>query len=425
MGRFRLGAGVGILCLMLTSRFRLPAQSTDLSVPNVRATLAQQHAKVAANPKDPAAHVQLAYTLCDAGMNDLAIEEVRKATTVAPKSAFAFSAQAWILRHNAVGVDFGKGFDYDAAVASYRRAIELDPTDLDIRESLANLYDHDRNGVEYGGGANLAGAIELYRYAVEHRRPAQPQVTENLSLALFYSGLYGEALAAIKGHAPTEKMDGIAVGATAALMGSKAAIQLATTMSDPEERRRNALQNGAEGLWDMRLYPQAADLLSAILPNPDGQGVTAKIQLFRQLKPYHTDDLAGDDPRRPVAVLLRGILLGLLTTEVQTECAKGKLLADGEDCGAVLAGMDQVGAEMRVLTRRTGLPAAVLDDIMLGNLKLGTTAAADTGALVNVTFVGQTVMSFFCAEAGGKLPRGGCRQRSESDGKRGTLPAAP
>jgi hypothetical protein len=116
----------------------------------------------------------------------------------------------------------------------------------------------------------------------------------------------------------------------------------------------------------MRLYSLAADLLSATLPNPDGQGVAAKIQLFRQLKPYRPDEIALDDPRRPVALLLRGLILGAVP------CADGKLLVDGEDCATAVEGLDVVGAKLRVQMRRTGLPAAVLQDIVLGNLKLGT-----------------------------------------------------
>ena len=98
-------------------------ETSDLSAGKVRQTIAAQRALIASHPKDPSNYVNLAYTLTDAGSNDQAREEVLKAIAVAPDSAFAFNAQAWVLHHNVIGVDYGKGFDYDASLASYRKAI--------------------------------------------------------------------------------------------------------------------------------------------------------------------------------------------------------------------------------------------------------------------------------------------------------------
>src|SRR5258708_15105884 len=137
------------------------AEISDLAVGKVRQALAAQRALIASHPKDPSNYVKLAYTLTDAGINDQARLQVREATTVAPQSAFAYNAQAWVLHHNVIGVDYGRGFDYDASLASYRKAIELDPNDLDLRQSLAELLGYNRNGIRYAPDARLAEAIEI------------------------------------------------------------------------------------------------------------------------------------------------------------------------------------------------------------------------------------------------------------------------
>src|SRR3981081_2874989 len=70
-------------------------ETSDLAVGKVRQALATQRALIANHPEDPSNYVNLAYTLTDAGITDQARQEVLKATTVAPQSAFAYNAQAW------------------------------------------------------------------------------------------------------------------------------------------------------------------------------------------------------------------------------------------------------------------------------------------------------------------------------------------
>src|ERR1019366_4799849 len=96
---------VGV-CVSLGWATDLVGQSTDLSPQAVRKALESQRQAIALHPNDPAVHVALAYTLSDAGMNDLAVAEVRRATEVAPRVAYLYDAQGWVLRHNVVGVDF-------------------------------------------------------------------------------------------------------------------------------------------------------------------------------------------------------------------------------------------------------------------------------------------------------------------------------
>jgi tetratricopeptide (TPR) repeat protein len=376
-------------------------QETDLSAAAVKKALATQRYAVTAHPNDPTTHVALAYTLTDAGMNDLAAVEVRKATAVAPKSAFAYSAQGWVLRHNVVGVDFGVGFDYDGSLAAYQHAIQLDPNDLDIRENLANLYEHDRNGVEYSSGANLAGAIEIYRYVKSHQRIPKADVIENLAIALFYSGMYQDALAQATKQYQTPKMDGVLVAANVALKGAQAGIDAVNELDGSEGRRKEALQFAAEGLWNMRLYAQAADVLTASLPYGSSREVVGQIQLFRQLQQYQRENLEASDPRLPVERLLRAAILQTLTPAVMADCISQHRLQEGGNGDAGMRDMNALAGRFLSVSRRTGLPRAVVEDLLLGNMKIRVVPGEGPGSRVVVDFLGQQAVSFFVLKEDG------------------------
>lgn len=112
-------SGIVICALLSTANWsgfaQTATETSDLSVTSVRKALASEHAAIAAHPKDPTNYVNLAYTLTDAGIGEQARVAAADATRVAPTSAFAFSAQGWVLHHNSIGVDYGSGFDYDGA----------------------------------------------------------------------------------------------------------------------------------------------------------------------------------------------------------------------------------------------------------------------------------------------------------------------
>ena len=388
------GWGIGV-CMSLGWATAVAGQSTDLSPGAVRQALAAQRQAIAAHPNDPSLHVALAYTLSDAGMHDLAVAEVRRATEVAPKVAYLYDAQGWVLRHNVVGVDFGRGFDYDASLAAYQRAIQLDPGRMDFRQELANLYERDRNGLEYGSGANLAGAIEIYRYVKAHQRRPEAMVVENLAIALFYSGLYQQALAEATDQYQTPRMDGVLVAATVALKGSSAGIAAVNQMDGSEGRKQEALERGAEGLWNMRLYAQAADVLAASMPYGGSKSTAGKVQLFRQLKPHHVDELPESDPRRPVSKLMRAAILQTLTPATIAECVSPHMLSEGDGGISPVSGINTLAGMLMSVSKRTGLPRAVVEDLLLGNMQIKTVPSEEPGAWVTVQFLGQPAAGFF------------------------------
>jgi tetratricopeptide (TPR) repeat protein len=103
----------------------------------IREALAADHALIAQHPAQALQHAQMAYALLKAGMGDRARAEALQATQLDPKSAVAFNALGWVCQFNAIGIQFGQGFDWDCAAAAYKKALELDPDDSNNLINLA------------------------------------------------------------------------------------------------------------------------------------------------------------------------------------------------------------------------------------------------------------------------------------------------
>jgi tetratricopeptide (TPR) repeat protein len=377
-------------------------ETSDLAVGKVRQALATQRALIANHPEDPSNYVNLAYTLTDAGITDQARQEVLKATTVAPQSAFAYNAQAWVLHHNVIGVDYGKGFDYDASLASYRKAIELDPNDLDLRQSLANLLEFNRKGIRYAPDAQLAEAIEILRYVKGHQSAVQPEVEDNLIIDLFYAGRFGEVLPELATLPTSPVRDGIAIAAIAAVQGPAAAIERANQIGGDEQKKKDALNFAAEGLWNMRLYPQAADILTASLPDTsNSKALIGKIQIFRNLRPYKGADLPATDPRSPVQRLIIASLTNTLTEAVIAQCVSRNAFTSEADSKRSLSEINLVAGMFRNLSKQTGLPQVVIQDIVLGTMKINIVPSKEAGSRIVVEFAGLPPQNFFVLSEGG------------------------
>jgi tetratricopeptide (TPR) repeat protein len=372
------------------------AEISDLAVGKVRQALSAQQALTASHPKDPSNYVKLAYTLTDAGITDQARQEVLKATTVAPQSAFAYNAQAWVLHHNVIGVDYGKGFDYDASLASYHKAIELDPNDFDLRQSLAELLAYNRNGIRYAPDARLAETIEILRYVKGHQSAVQTEVEDNLIIDLFYAGRFGEVLPELATLPTSQVRDGVAIAAIAAIQGPAAAIERANQIGGDEQKKKDALNFAAEGLWNMRLYPQAAAMLTASLPDTsDSKALIGKIQIFRNLRPYKGADLPATDPRSPVQRLMIAGLTNTLTEAVIAQCVSRNAFTSEADSKRNLSEINQVAGMFRNLSRQTGLPQVVIQDIVLGTMKIVIVPSTEAGSRIVVEFAGVPPQNFF------------------------------
>ena len=394
--RFTAVIAVTLCAISSSSRAQTAVEASDLSVTSVRKALAKEHAAIAADPSDPIHYIDLAYTLTDAGMGDQARTAAADATRVAPRSALAFSAQGWVLHHNSIGVDYGDSFDYDGALASYRRAIELDPKDLDVRQSLANLLEFNREGVRYAPDAQLLLAVDAYRYVKQHQQPLQADVVDNLSIDLFYAGRYEDAVRELAGLPGTVARLGTILASIAASKGSTAAIAFADRIQGDEQRRKDALNYAAEGLWNKRLYPQAADLLTASLPDSAaGPALTGKIKLFRDLKPFVETNLPRSDPRWPVRRLLELSLTGTVSELSLRELISRQSYATGTALTSALPEPNALAGTLLALMRKTGLPRIVVADIVLSKLTLTAPAVPGLSTPVRVQAIGSSPTQFF------------------------------
>lgn len=404
----KLGSTVLTCCLCLFStmhRFGFAQtvnETSDLSVTNIRKALAGAHASIAARPKETEGYVDLAYALTDAGMGEQAWAAAAEATRATPTHALAFSAQGWVLRHNNIGVDFGSGFDYDGALRAYRKAIELKPGDLSARLSQANLLEFNREGIHYAPDAQLSLAIDAYRYVKQRQRPLQADLLSNLAINLFYAGRYDEAIAELAGMPGTEKTLGIFLASIAASQGSSAAVAMSNQIQGDEQRRKDALNFASVGLYSKRMYAPAADLLTASLPDTTrGPEVSAKIQIFSNLKPFVPSVLSASDPRSPVQELLEKAFTGTLDGPSVERLLSRHSHATDAAWSSAMKQSDAVAGGFFALMQKTKLPRAVVADIVLSGMSVTTSSVSKSGATVSVQVTGSAPQQFFVVSEDG------------------------
>jgi len=374
-------------------------KQVDLSAAKVREMIAADRALIAANPKDAGKYVGMAYTLSDVGVGDAARAWAVKATQVVPNAAFVYSAEGWVLRHNAIGQDYGRGYDYDGEMAAYRKAIELDPNDFEIRETYAESLEYNRDGIRYGPGARMDESIAQRRWIKAHQRVVDPNVEDNLLIALFYAGKFTEVrVEMVKGNRP--KLDGILVASVAATESSEAAIAAADGFGDPD-RKLEALNLAAVGLWSMRLYGLASDMLAAALPGLGKTGPEAKqMQLFRTLKPYSTG-LPGRDPRSPVQRVMFAMMSDGLTDAAASEVVTRHAFPSDASWQAFLQSGHEQAERIHATSVQADLPMVVVRDIVMGSMQLMVQPSEQPGFRVSVQMMGSPVHQFFVVQEDG------------------------
>ena len=366
----------------------------------LRATLARQRDLVAAHPQDPAKYIDLAYSLSDAGAGEEAQIEAHKATLVAPQSSFAYNAEGWVLHHNSIGVDYGAGYAYAASLAAYRKAIDLDPTDLNVRQSLASSLEFDPDGVRYAPDAHLADAIAIFRYVKAHQQVVEPQVEDTFLIDMFYAGQFSQVVQEVSVQASSPVRDGIALAALAAAQGPQVAIAGANQITGDGQRRIAALNFAAEGLYNMRLYPQAAALLSAGLAD-GSETPLGKIHLLADLKPFQQKDFPADDPRLPVQRLVCAAFDGTLTDAVAaTLLTRHTSPSDQQWQQSLLRLRHDIGIPQSIVVR-TGLPRAVLQDMVLNNMQLTAEQPRGAGYPIDLQLLASAPLHLFVTHEDG------------------------
>ncbi len=254
----------------------------------------------AAEPKEAIHRTRIARALLAAGMGEQARKEARAAVALDPSSATAHQTLGWVLQHDLIGRRFEKGFDLQAAIASYMKAKELDPENTIIRGDLAILLEHNVNGDRYGKGAAIAQAIEEYRALM--KLPGGENLLDNLLIVCLHAGRTDVLKEQLAEDMPQdEARRPLYLAVQAVVNGSAGAVQRATrSIADPQKRNL-ALSQAGLVLMRSRNYSKASEMCAAAARG--GQNTAQLLALADQLgKARHWEEVQTSSDRPEGAV---------------------------------------------------------------------------------------------------------------------------
>jgi tetratricopeptide (TPR) repeat protein len=372
----------------------------------IREALAVDRGLIDRYPKDGLHHAQIAYVFLKAGMGDRARAEAQQATRLDPASAVSFQTLGWICQFNAIGIQYAHGFDWDCAEAAYKKALELDPEETNTALNLAILDEHAHDGERYGVDAHLADAIRQYKAVKETDKPTGDEYEDNLLFDLLYSGQYKELLQELDKLSSSVTRDGLRITATVALQGGKAGIAAGIDLADHlpagAQQRNSALSSAGNQLMHLRLYSEAAEILSASVEGEsNAAGVTQQIGLLRKLTPWKGDFFPANDPRSAVQRVFIGFMTGNFTEEMASQLLSRHAYGTDLEWKRNLEKGNQSQGMLQVYAAQSGLPANVLLDVIVGNLKLTAEGDDTKGYKVSVQGLGSKAQQFFVSKEDG------------------------
>jgi tetratricopeptide (TPR) repeat protein len=377
-----------------------------LAAGHIREALEADRGLIAKRPTEAMPHVQLARALLEAGIGDQAHLEAKRATELDAKSAVAFSTLGWTLEHDSLGVRFGKGYDLEGAIAAYRRSIELDPDDNEPRFDLGILYEFDSQGVRYAEDAHVAKAVEVYKELIERTKDtnvlAANQYRDNLLFALLFEKKFAEVdellakLPFSNGHAA------LGIASTTAQKGPAAGIAQADKGNvEASDRSKNLLSAGSL-LAQLRMYPQAAEVLQAgINGGADAPTTARQIELYKNMKPSSLAPLAASDPARPVQAIAFGEMAGTLTEKTLMDSLSHHAFSSP---ASMKMEMDKDMAEsgaLRMEAEKAEISATVLLDLIAGNMTFTSSGDDASGYAVLGNAPGSDATKFFVVKEDG------------------------
>lgn len=349
----------------------------ELTAGKVVEALTQFRSLVAMHPNEALHHDQIARAFLSGGMGELARAEAKKGIELEPKSAEAYSELAFVLDHDPIGRQFKKGLDYNGAIEAFEKAVQLDPNNDRIRASYAFLLQHNADGVLYGTGARLNDAIDQYRAVKD---PTSAGLGDYLPDALMWAKRFPELKQEAEKAPASDRREMQLLVARTAMDGAPAAIaQAATDHPDSAEQRKLLLATGAV-LMELRMYPQAADLLEAGAKgaSQSAAGMLAEAAALRSVKPYEDPAFPDSDPRSVVRKLLiedRGAATSVEDiSSLFTESARRYF--EDEDS---IATWTRAPGTYRVRAARSKVPFDVVLDTDLASMQYGLEGSEATG----------------------------------------------
>jgi tetratricopeptide (TPR) repeat protein len=377
--------------------------SKQMAEGKVREALATDRSIADAHPKDALPRVRLANALLEAGLGEKARTEAILATQLDPKSALAFNVLGWVLQFNEIGVHFGRGFDLNRAIEAYKKSKQLDAEDTGTRSNLAILYEYDANGARYASIPGMKNAIQEVRELSQLDKSMGERYEDNVLFDLLYSRQFKELLAEIAPLPSTSVRDGLAISATVVTDGVEAGIKRADRVSGDASARSVALRNAGAQLVNLRMYAQAADVLSAGIQGQENAATVARqIELFRSLKVFDEKTIADNDPVGVVERVLASTMTGTITSDALSQWLSRHSFASDAEWRKNLAKSEEAMDGMEAVAERSGLPATVLSDLTLGTMKVSSKGDDATGYRVTVQTIGSAGSQFFVDKEDGK-----------------------
>ena len=372
-----------------------------------REGLAADRALIAKHPSEPIHHAQIAYAYLETGLGDLARSEAEQAAKLDPKSAVAFRTLGWMCEFNEIGVQFAPGFDWDCAAKALKQSVDLDPDNFNTTANWAILNEYDQGGDRYGANAHLADAIAILRALKQKDKSTGEQYDDNVLFDLLYSGQYKELLGELDKFSLSNARRGLEITATVALQGGgakgiAAGIDRANQLSANAEDRANSLASSGNQLIHMRLYPEAAGILSAAVEGQQDSAATAqRIAIIRQLTPWKGNFLPPSDPCSVVQRMFVDLFTSQLNEKTSSELLSRHAYSSDAYWQQHIRNEEQTRGLLHLMASRSSLPEAVMLDVVLGEMKLSAQGDDDSGYRVTVDRVGAKSSQYFVTKENG------------------------
>ncbi|HZU30400.1 MAG TPA: hypothetical protein VFB79_04755, partial [Candidatus Angelobacter sp.] len=372
----------------------------------VKESLAAYQQLAALHPKEALHKIQLSRAYLSAGLGDRARAVAKEATIIEPNSAVAFGNLGWVMEHDLIGRRFGKGFDYQAAVAAYKKARQLDPKELDpevkgTQVDYAILLEHDADGVRYSRKSHMEEAIAELKEVKKRDESLGKQYDDNVLYDLFYLQKFKDVIEQASALPGNDVHRGLILASITASQGIPAATKKSLEIAPDETTRTKAIANAGLLLVLLRKYQEAAEIYSLELNNQSNTGqMTAFINALRNTR--HIDEIK-INPAEPRDVV-QAMLISTLDPETGYENALSFLSKDAKrdvDPARDKAVFHHAIYNVSKQAKTASLSLASLADIAVSNARFSTEGDSTLGYKATVeVFGGGTQYAYLVPENG-------------------------
>ncbi len=374
----------------------------------IREALSADRDLIDRQPQDAVHHAQFANILLQAGLGDMARSEAQAATKLDPNSIIAFKTLGWVCQFNGIGVHWGYGADRNCSEDAYARAAALDSDDLDTAVDLAIAHEYDEQDNRYTSGAHLDQAIAAYKALRERDKATADQYEDYLLWDLLFAHQYKELLTDLDAVPSTADRNGLAVAAAVAELGGdngvKAGLDRANHLAGGAQERSAALAAAGDHLVNLRIYPEAAAILSAAAEDQsDSAHLLQRASIFRHLPLWNGEYLPPTDPRSAVQKVFLEAFEGDFNQQSAEALVSRHAYGSDEEWKKHFEYMriETEGAP-QLLAEQTGLPPIVFLDLMAGNMKLSAEGSDEKGYNISLQSLGSKARQYFVSRDDGR-----------------------